>query len=487
MLCLLAIVFAVATSACNGSEQSSADGKTAASPAPAAKPMTGKMGFAPDQGTIGSKVSVTAEGLKPNEPLQVVWADMVGGYSMEKNYSYLGTEYKPIEKEIASGNADGQGKWVGEFVVPEGFGDDHDVFITQNNEKVAQANYFVETVFRISPASGPIGTEIMIHGEGLSWKMYGSLWHLNYDNAYTGMITAVSTNGTATGKIRATGSVGNHVLTIESGSSGFPYMNRAQSAINYINTQRFDFRVTDGKPAGELAYIETPPPAANGGIKLPDPVNKNGVSIAMNKPEGFVGDLVTISGSGLPKNEKLSMIWHTMVGTRVSAAGYGEKSWSIGELTTDSEGRFSHDFNVPDDLGGLPHLIEVKSGDEVYGQTYLKINPKIVSVTPASGPPGTPFTVLIKGSGWTEFDNTYNVTYDNSNIGYICGFNSQGTIQLPLVASGEAGYHLIDIYPGIYKGQQIQPNLYLRPQLTYLDDHPGTSMPALRTYFEVTK
>ncbi|MFD2117196.1 hypothetical protein ACFSTH_12385 [Paenibacillus yanchengensis] len=36
-------------------------------------------------------------------------------------------------------------------------------------------------------------------------------------------------------------------------------------------------------------------------------------------------------------------------------------------------------------------------------------------------------------------------------------------------------------------GEEIQPNLYLRPQLTYLNDHPGTAIPTLRTYFEITE
>ncbi|KOY80658.1 hypothetical protein I6G82_09555 [Lysinibacillus macroides] len=450
--------------------------------------LQGTLNLSADKGRIGDEVKLTAESLMPNEPLTVVWTDMIGKYEMEENYSFIGTTYEPNDQELLTAQADSNGKWEGTITIPQGFGDDHDILIHQKDTVVAKANYFVETVFTMSPESGPIGTEITIKGEGLSWKMYGSLWHLNYDNKYTGMITGVSTKGSATAVIRATGNKGDHSITIESGSSGSPYLNRSESAINYIHTENFTFNVTNEQPITVESYVEEAPTAAGGGIELDPPKNKKGVTVSLNKEEGIVGEEVTLTANGLPKNENVSIDWHTMVGNRVSAAGYGEKVNTLEKsLKTDAEGSLTYTFAIPDDLGGLPHLIDVKVKDEVYGQTALRILPSIVSITPSSGPVGTKFVVEIKGSGWTEFDNALAVTYDNSYVGYICGFNSQGTIKLPLVATGDTGHRAIDIYPSIYKGQQIQPNLYLNPQLTYRDDHPGTGIPALRMYFEVTE
>ncbi len=493
---LIVLALMLLLSACSeASPQENADtaGNTGSSEQQGTAVQQGTMKLEPASGRIGSKVKATADGLVANEPFELIWHDDIGSYEIEENnYSYIGTKYTPAEKTILSAKADAEGRWNGEFDVPDGFGDDHDVVIKQDGKKVAQANYFVETFFKISPLSGPVGTEITIEGEGLSSKMYGSLWHLNYDNAYTGMITGVSTNGRAIGKMRATGKAGDHFITIEGGSSGFPYLNRAQSAINYIHTQYFTFTITDEEPVGgaeALVYTDPPKHAANGGIIMPPPNNKKGVAITLDKEEGIVGEPIVMTGSGLPRNEKLEIAWHTMVGNRVTAAGYGENTVPLAseEIMTDDKGEFRLPFDVPDDLGGLPHLIEVKVKGETYGEAYLKILPSIVEVSPQSGPPGTTFSIVIKGSGWTEYDNTYNVVYNNSNIGYICGFNSQGTITLPLVATGDPGYKLIDIYPGIYKGEEIQPNLYLRPQLTYIEDHPGTAIPTLRTYFEVTE
>ena len=176
-----------------------------------------------------------------------------------------------------------------------------------------------------------------------------------------------------------------------------------------------------------------------------------------------------------------------MVGNRVTPEGFSPEVMSLGESKTNKAGELTFEFPVPDDLGGLEHLIDLRIGEEVYGQAYLRILPSIVSISPEEGPPGTQVMMEIKGSGWTEFDNALAFLYDNKYNGYICGFNSQGTVKLPFVASGEPGYHAIDIYPSIYKGSTALPDIYLLPQLTYQDDHPGTGMPAVRAYFKVTE
>ncbi|WP_080873717.1 IPT/TIG domain-containing protein [Oceanobacillus timonensis] len=451
--------------------------------------MTGKLTLDETEGEIGDEVHLTAEGLDPDEPLQVIYVDMEGKYEIENNYSFLGTAYDEVEKEVGEGTADENGEWSGSITIPDGFGDDHDILIQQDGNAIAKANFFVETVFTMSPESGPPGTEITIEGEGLSPNMYGSIWHVNYDNAYTGMITAISTDGKAEAVVRAAGSPGTHTVTVESGASGAPYLSRDSSAINYIETHFFDFTITDEAPDTDtdMAYVEEPPEPADGGIQMPEPENKEGVQISLDKEMGTVDEMVTLSGEGLPENQELTLDWHTMVGNRVSTEGFAPEIMEIDTVETDEDGSFTHEFPIPDDLGGLPHLIEVKAGDEVYGQAYLRILPSIVSIEPEEGPAGTPITVEIKGAGWTEFDNALGVTYDNAYIGYICGFNSQGTIKLPLTASGEPGYHTIDIYPSIYQGEDPIPDIYRKPQLTYRDDHPGTGIPAIRTFFKVTE
>jgi len=120
-------------------------------------------------------------------------------------------------------------------------------------------------------------------------------------------------------------------------------------------------------------------------------------------------------------------------------------------------------------------------------EVHFVIETSIVSITPMSGPVGTPVTIHLKGVGWTEYDNIYVGTYDNAYMGYACGFNSRGDVVINFTASGAPGTHLIDLYPGIYQGPSTEPQLLYRlPQLTYADDHPGNKIPALRFAFEVT-
>jgi hypothetical protein len=110
-----------------------------------------------------------------------------------------------------------------------------------------------------------------------------------------------------------------------------------------------------------------------------------------------------------------------------------------------------------------------------------------VSISPRSGPVGTPVTIHLKGVGWTEYDNIYVATYDNAYMGYACGFNTAGDVVINFTATGDPGDHIIDLYPGIYQGPATEPQLlYRQPQLTYADDHPGNKIPALRFVFRIT-
>ena len=104
---------------------------------------------------------------------------------------------------------------------------------------------------------------------------------------------------------------------------------------------------------------------------------------------------------------------------------------------------------------------------------------------------GETFTMQIKGVGWTELDNTVAVTYDNAAIGYACGFNTNGDVTINLVATGDPGTHLIDLYPAIYRGKDRVPWNYQTPFLTYARDFPALShgyrLPAYRLAIEIVE
>ena len=192
-----------------------------------------------------------------------------------------------------------------------------------------------------------------------------------------------------------------------------------------------------------------------------------------------------LRGEGFSAGRSLQLVWQTYVGSRVSGNGFDPQEGPIGEVKVASNGQIEFPVTIPDDLGGL-HGLALRDGDKTIALTHFVIETSIVSMTPTSGPVGTPITIHLKGVGWTEYDNIYVATYDNAYMGYACGFNSHGDVVINFTAAGAPGEHLIDLFPGIYQGPASEPQLlYRQPQLTYAEDHPGNKIPALHFKFDV--
>ena len=193
-----------------------------------------------------------------------------------------------------------------------------------------------------------------------------------------------------------------------------------------------------------------------------------------------------LRGEGFPRNTSLKLMWETYEGSRVSGSGFDPEE----KVHRAGTGGRATEVSLASDHSGGPRgaaRAVLRNGDKELARAFFAIETSIVSITPTSGPAGTPVTIHLKGVGWTEYDNIYVATYDNAYMGYACGFNSQGDVVINFTAAGEPGVHLIDLYPGIYQGPASEPQqLYRLPQLTYADDHPGNKIPALRFAFEIT-
>jgi hypothetical protein len=194
-----------------------------------------------------------------------------------------------------------------------------------------------------------------------------------------------------------------------------------------------------------------------------------------------VGQPVTVTGGGFEPGKTYSLYWSTVTGNRVSGSGWDESERVIVDAAADASGKLAFSFDTPDDLGG-PHGLRV---DNKKGTFWIA--PSVAALSVDNGPAGTPFTISLKGVGWTETANIYAVVYDNAYIGYACGFNSQGSVDIYLQATGEPGWHFIDLYPAIYKGKETRPNNFRLPQLTYAADHPGEDLPKFSFAFKITE
>ena len=439
--------------------------------------------LAHDAPTVGAEVHASASGLPVGKTVVLTWKTVTGGWVIEDYYHFRGKKYSESTVSLGSFTVDASGRLDARFTIPEDYGGVHDVVALIGGTPVAQNGIEVTQSFEMRPASGPVGTPIELTVKGLGWRTMESTWVVNWDNNLVGFVSAAGTKGSAVARFRAAGPAGPHVVKLLTGYQGQGYLNYEQSPIPHLPRPQFTFQTTPGRSTLPAVYAEPYPIQP-----VPPPeVYVANAKLALSPTQGPVGTRASLRGQGFPAGSLLQLVWQTYVGSRVSGEGFAPEDTMLGPVTVGRDGRIDVPVTIPDDLGGL-HGLALRDGQKTLARAVFAIETSIVSITPASGPVGTPVTIHLKGVGWTEYDNIYVATYDNAYMGYVCGFNSQGDVVINFTASGAPGVHVIDLYPGIYQGPATEPQLLYRlPQLTYADDHPGNKIPALRFTFEVTR
>ena len=431
---------------------------------------------------VGADVRVAASNLPASSEVELTWATVTGGWVIEDYYHSRGKKYEESSQPLGRFTTDASGRLDARFSIPEDYGGVHDVIALIDGKPVAQNGIEVTQSFEMSPASGVVGTPIELRVKGLGWRTMESTWVVNWDNNLIGFVSAAASKGSAVARFRAAGPPGAHVVQVLTGYQGQGYLNHEQAPNSYLPRPHFTFQTTSGASPLPAAYVEPyqRQPVPNTELQIAN------ATIALSPTQGPVGTRAMLRGEGFAAGRQLQLVWQTFVGSRVSGEGYGPSERPLGTTTVGRDGRIEVPVTVPDDLGGL-HGLEVRDGDRMLARVFFVIETSIVSISPTSGPVGTPVTIHLKGVGWTEYDNIYVATYDNAYMGYACGFNTAGDVVINFTASGAPGEHIIDLYPGIYQGPPAEPQLlYRQAQLTYADDHPGNKIPALRFRFLVT-
>jgi hypothetical protein len=461
-----------------------------------AQESTGRLNFTPGGASVGTPVVAHARGLTPNARYALVWRSGNPRWWTDagKFYGILAPESATT---LARGTSDAAGSLALRFTVPSDFGYLHDVEVRAETtppdaQPTATQGFTVVPRIAISPQSGPPGTPVTVTVTGLGYRFYQVVWHLLYDGAQTGWLSAVTTHGTARITIPASGAIGMHTLQAIEGPTA-PYLNGQNSP----NAQRYipqviaaTFRITAGRvvrPPAATAQTprrERPEAPAAGGAP----------ALRSDFASGPVGSPIALGGSGFAPQAAVTLTWETYVGNRLSGNGWSTQEHPLTKITADANGAFALRITTPDDLGGPHRVIARATGDTQATAAYTLV-PSVVEISPRIVAPGGTYTVHVKGVGWTETANTYTMVLDNGDIGYACGFNSQGDVTIHLRAPGRVGTHFVDLYPTIYTGQINGPGAppagasvngiyFLLPMLSAID-HPGERLPAFHLAFDV--
>jgi hypothetical protein len=438
----------------------------------------GRLSVTPEHGPVGTPVTVTGQGLPPGQSIELLWRTVKGSWKVADG-EYNGRAFDPVAYRIATVKSDPSGAFSATFTAPDDFGFSHDIVAQQGGRLLTQSAFMTDMTMTLASASasGPVGSPIAVDIKGMGWKEMQDSWMVLYDNKFTGFASVVTTHGGAHFTVPATGQPGRHIVELLHSDFGSPYRNTQQSPFV-------------GRPQFKLTYTITPGPAA-----LPPPAQQQVQHHVRSLPAAGdltavpafagVGQPVVVKAPGLKAGETYKLNWSTVVGNRMSGQGWEEQGSVVAQATADAAGAAEFRFKTPDDLGGVHMLWVDAAGTRKSGGFWLA--PSALPLDVARGPAGTTFKIHLKGVGWTETANIYTVVYDNAGSGYACGFNSQGDVEIFMQATGEPGWHFIDLYPAIYKGKETRPNNYRLPQLTYADDHPGEDLPAFHFAFEVTE
>jgi hypothetical protein len=454
----------------------------------------------PDIGVPGTAYTLSGSGLPAGKNVSIVWNTANVTWVVDPrpdSVDYLGRKADKVSVVLATTKTDASGAFSLDLKAPRDFGGIHDIYAVIDGTQVAKGGFLIARWAKMTPHRGSIGTMITLTYGGLGSSLYEGGAAAYYDNKYIGAVMANWTRGIATVKFRAAGPVGRHVVQIADAIS-VDYLNIPQSPIPWALGSRFTFTVTKdaGLPRQRIDWSVAVEPTLNARTTLSATGLAAGTTATaqLSSTSGPIRSKVDVTAAGLIPGAPVQLVWSTVVGNRVNCSGtcWSFVSIPLGNATASAGGTLASHISVPDGLGGW-HVVQIMEGDKIKAQVPYFVKRSIVGISSLKLKAGQPFTIHLKGVGWTQLDNTIAVDYDNSYVGYGCGFNSNGDVVLHLVATGVPGTHLIDMYPLLYTQQPSYANTPygMVPVLTYARDVPGLalgySLPAMRMAIEVVK
>jgi hypothetical protein len=200
------------------------------------------------------------------------------------------------------------------------------------------------------------------------------------------------------------------------------------------------------------------------------------LDLAYDQP-AVVGASAQASAAGLPAGKIAELSWGTVTGGWViedyyhfRGKKYAETTTSLGQFPIDADGRLNARFTIPEDYGGV-HEVIARVGGTLVAQNAINVT-QTFSLSPASGPVGTPIEMKVTGLGWRTMESTWVVNWDNQELGFVTAAGTRGSATARFRATGPAGDHIVKTYTGYqglgYLNYEQSPVAALpRPQFTF--------------------
>ena len=460
----------------------------------------------PDTAPAGAPVTISGTGLPAGKDVMLTWGTANVNWVLDPradSVDYLGRSVTKYTVQLAKTKTDASGAFSVNLKAPRDFGGIHDIYAVVDGTQVAKGGLLIARSASITPKGGPIGTPITVTYSGLGSSLYEGGASLLYDNKYAGAVMANWTRGVAQvpdPRHRAGRQAHDRdrrrdlVQVPEHPAVADPVGNRLQVRLQRDAGQR-PARAEDRLAGQRRADVQLAHDARPGR----EPVRHRGRRRGDAEHDGRARSsrASPCRQPGSRPNTSVDLGWATVVGNRVNCTG---TCWSfvtvpLGTAKVAADGTVKSNIQVPDGLGGW-HVVQVSQGGAGQGPGAVLRQAELRRARASRGSSssrGSRFTIHLKGLGWTQLDNTIAVDYDNSYVGYGCGFNSNGDMVMNMVATGAPGTHLIDMYPLLYTQQPSYPNTPygMVPVLTYQRDAAGLALgyqlPAMRLAITVVK
>jgi hypothetical protein len=173
-------------------------------------PPQGELRAMPQFSGVGERATVEGSGLEPGKTYQLNWTRVIGN-------RMTGGGWDESVTPVAEALADAAGHVAFRFATPDDLGGAHGLWIDAGTEKKTGTYWIKPTALPLDVARGPVGTTFTIHLKGVGWTETANIYHVVYDNNYTGYACAFNSQGDVAIIMKATGVPGIHFIDLYPG------------------------------------------------------------------------------------------------------------------------------------------------------------------------------------------------------------------------------------------------------------------------------